>query len=287
MLAAPHSEYRATFRDPQVNVYSRDIERSLAFYRDLLGFPETFRTPKAGSPDHVELRVDSLSVGIATLSALRREHGVAGGVDGPPRGELVLWVDDVDAAHTWLVGHGAPSRSRPHNFGNGGYVLRNASVLDPDGNPVVAVHRDSERAPREAPPSPSRPTFGSPLVNLYVRDLDTSIRFYRELLGFRETFRSPLTGAPEHYEAHLGALTLGLSSLEALRRVHGLEGGGGPPREEVVLWCDDIDRAHASLVALGVPSLSGPHDFAGVLRAAWLADPDGNPIQVVARRSAR
>lgn len=35
---------------------------------------------------------------------------------------------------------------------------------------------------------------------------------------------------------------------------------------------------------MGAPLLSPAHDFLnGELRAAWIADPDGNPIQVVQR----
>ncbi|MBX8636590.1 MAG: VOC family protein [Thermoplasmata archaeon] len=34
------------FRDPQVNLYVDDVETSVAFYRDLFGFSETFSTPR-------------------------------------------------------------------------------------------------------------------------------------------------------------------------------------------------------------------------------------------------
>jgi catechol-2,3-dioxygenase len=30
--------------------------------------------------------------------------------------------------------------------------------------------------------------------------------------------------------------------------------------------------------------LPAPHDFFDSLRAAWVADPDGNPVQIVMRR---
>ncbi|HEU0026684.1 MAG TPA: hypothetical protein VFQ25_06170 [Ktedonobacterales bacterium] len=41
---------------------------------------------------------------------------------------------------------------------------------------------------------------------------------------------------------------------------------------------------YARLTAAGAPSLSLPHDFLTHLRVAWVADPDGNPIQLVQRR---
>jgi hypothetical protein len=30
-------------------------------------------------------------------------------------------------------------------------------------------------------------------------------------------------------------------------------------------------------------SVSRPHDFLGSLRAAWVMDPDGNPVEIVSR----
>ncbi|HUG13763.1 MAG TPA: VOC family protein [Thermomicrobiales bacterium] len=129
--------------------------------------------------------------------------------------------------------------------------------------------------------------FRDPQVNYYVHDVDAAVRFYAELFGFEETFRTPATGTPSHVELRLGGLILGLASTESAQNTHGLTTGGGNPRAEVCLWTDDVDRAYAELVARGVPSLSAPHDFLdGRLRAAWLADPDGNPVEIVAERQA-
>jgi predicted enzyme related to lactoylglutathione lyase len=51
---------------------------------------------------------------------------------------------------------------------------------------------------------------------------------------------------------------------------------------EIVLWTDDTDAAVNALTAKGAPLLSQAHDFLdGRLRSAWIADPDGNPIQLV------
>jgi catechol 2,3-dioxygenase-like lactoylglutathione lyase family enzyme len=129
--------------------------------------------------------------------------------------------------------------------------------------------------------------FRDPQINYYVRDVDVSVRFYVELFGFEETFRTPATGTPSHVEVRLGGLILGLASTKSAKNTHGLTTGGRNPRAEVCLWTDDVDRAHAELVDRGVPSLSAPHDFLdGRLRAAWLADPDGNPVEIVAEQQA-
>jgi hypothetical protein len=40
-----------------------------------------------------------------------------------------------------------------------------------------------------------------------------------------------------------------------------------------------------ALTAKGAPLLSAAHDFLdGSLRSAWIADPDGNPIQLVQQK---
>jgi catechol 2,3-dioxygenase-like lactoylglutathione lyase family enzyme len=148
---------------------------------------------------------------------------------------------------------------------------------------------------RPSPPAPVpggrsamlRFVFGSPQVNFYVQDVEVSARFYRESFGFTETFRTPADGQPVHAELRLSEFTLGLAAIDSLREVHGITAGSGPPRAEVVVWTDNVDQAYAVLAASNVRTLSAPHDFLGSLRAAWVADPDGNPVQIVMRRQRK
>ena len=127
-------------------------------------------------------------------------------------------------------------------------------------------------------------TFRNPMINLYTRDLPQLAGFY-EHLGFRETFRTPKEGAPIHVEVELDGFKVGIASADAAIADHGLNPNLAGRPVEIVFWSDDVDRDHAELTAEGAPSLSPPHDFlAGRLRAAWIADPDGNPIQLVQPR---
>jgi len=70
--------FRRMFATGFVNLYTRDIEAGLRFYRDLLGFEETFRTPTVGTPEHVELTLNGFGVGLGTVEAAKRVQG-----DGP------------------------------------------------------------------------------------------------------------------------------------------------------------------------------------------------------------
>ena len=61
--------------------------------------------------------------------------------------------------------------------------------------------------------------------------------------------------------------------------------GGGRPSGEVCVWTGDVDAAYEFLVAHGALSDGTPHDFLnGRLRAAWVADPAGNPLEIVMQR---
>jgi predicted enzyme related to lactoylglutathione lyase len=123
------------------------------------------------------------------------------------------------------------------------------------------------------------------MINLYSRDLARAVSFYTEV-GFVETFRTPASGPPEHVELELDGFKLGIATVEAARG-HGLRVEGDGRGIEIVLWTDDTDGAVSALTARGAPLLSPAHDFLdGRLRSAWVADPDGNPIQLVQQKDS-
>ena len=123
------------------------------------------------------------------------------------------------------------------------------------------------------------------LVNLYTWDIEAGLRFYRDLLGFTETFRRPRDGPPEHVELRLAGFTLGLGTVQAARRVHGVEAMPGSPAMGLVVWTDDVDTAWAALMAAGVPGLRPPHGTGNNNRNALLRDPDGNLVEIVCKIS--
>jgi lactoylglutathione lyase len=49
----------------------------------------------------------------------------------------------------------------------------------------------------------------------------------------------------------------------------------------VCVYTDDVDEAVTDLRRVGVPVLFEPTDQPGNERAAYVADPDGNPILIV------
>jgi catechol 2,3-dioxygenase-like lactoylglutathione lyase family enzyme len=127
------------FSTPQVNIYAEDVLRSVAFYRSV-GFEETFRTPREGTPIHVELELDDFKVGIAAATSAVADHGLEIDLSKPGRGmEIVLWTDDTDTAFARLTAAGARVLSEPHDWLCG--TLRVAWVADPDDNPIELAQR--------------------------------------------------------------------------------------------------------------------------------------------------
>ena len=125
--------------------------------------------------------------------------------------------------------------------------------------------------------------FVNGFVNLYTADIGAALRFYRDLLGFEETFRTPKEGTPEHVELTLGGFALGLGAVEAAKRVHGVDASPGVPAMVVVVWAEDVDAAFERLQSAGVPVLQPPHDTGNDNRNALLRDPDGNLVEIVGK----
>jgi catechol 2,3-dioxygenase-like lactoylglutathione lyase family enzyme len=123
--------------------------------------------------------------------------------------------------------------------------------------------------------------FRDCLPNLYCADLDAALGFYRELLGFTETFRYPREGPIQHIELRLGSTTIALSSYDALVD-YGLPPATPGTPFELAVRADDVDRAIEHLRAAGVPVLREPWDASNGQRVAYVTDPDGNRLHLYA-----
>lgn len=76
---------------------------------------------------------------------------------------------------------------------------------------------------------------------------------------------------------------LGLGTVEAAARVHGIVAAPGSTAIVIVVWCEDVDKAHDELTAAGAPSIQSPHDTGNNNRNALLQDPDGNLVEIVSK----
>jgi catechol 2,3-dioxygenase-like lactoylglutathione lyase family enzyme len=124
------------------------------------------------------------------------------------------------------------------------------------------------------------PTFRTPQVVLFSEDVERVAAFYVRL-GFIEAFRVPADGDPIHVDLVLDGYKLGIASVASTRDDHGLDPVPDGQRAAVILWTEDTAAAFAEVTAAGAHALAPPHEWLGRLLIAWVADPDGNPIQIV------
>ena len=111
-----------------------DLERSLAFYGDLLGGVETYRFPEQGEPAFIALTVgESSEIGLGGVAA-EPLHGRPQRPASGHRVELCVYVDDVDGVFARARAEGYEGVSDPADMPWGERV---AWIADPDGNLVM------------------------------------------------------------------------------------------------------------------------------------------------------
>ncbi|MEU4561054.1 VOC family protein [Actinoplanes sp. NPDC023936] len=112
---------------------------------------------------------------------------------------------------------------------------------------------------------------------VYVQDVTASLGFYRDLLGFTETYRF----------GEFVSLQLGTSAISVVQVTDGQDGSHGLPirpraghQFELCVYTDDVDAAIGELRNKGVPVLVEPADQPWGERMAYVADPDGHPVMI-------
>ncbi|GAA2815861.1 VOC family protein [Saccharopolyspora taberi] len=112
---------------------------------------------------------------------------------------------------------------------------------------------------------------GFPIVS--TPDLPRAIRFYVDVLGFREQYRFPGDGPADFVSLSLGEVKLGL----------GRDPDAVPGNFAMWFYTDDVDAAVEQLRDAGVPVRQEPQDMPWGERVAAVADPDGNTVYLGAR----
>jgi len=111
----------------QIHVSVTDVDRSVAFYRDVLGIPFLFRVP--GQP-----------MAFFDCDGVRLYLGVPESEDFRSRGVLYFTVDDIAEAHRVLSDRGVTFRDEPHLVHRTeDRELHMAFFTDPDGNSLALM----------------------------------------------------------------------------------------------------------------------------------------------------
>ena len=101
---------------------------------------------------------------------------------------------------------------------------------------------------------------------LMAQDMDRAVAFYRDTMGFEESFSSPYWS-----ELHSGGAILGL---------HG-GGDGSRTPSGLSLHYEDVASAHTAAIAAGASSLQTPEQREGEpIILSTIVDPEGNIIML-------
>lgn len=124
-------------------------------------------------------------------------------------------------------------------------------------------------------------------IVLYVRDIDRSVHFYRDVLAWRQILSAPGGGSPLPAPAAAFAAPSGRTHHELLLIEVGPDAASQPAGRRVGLYHfglkvgdsdDDLREALDRLREAGTPIL-GASDHT-VTHSLYIADPDGNEIEL-------
>jgi catechol 2,3-dioxygenase-like lactoylglutathione lyase family enzyme len=249
----------------------RDLEKSLAFYRDLLGAEIVFqRFVEASQTDVVYLQI------AGGMIELLHPANPAG--DNPfGITHIAFMSDDLDNDFQALVDAGAEPLAAPKVAGTG--VGRLAFVGDPNGARVELLQRDL--AMRKAPiDHPIIKSFDH--YSVVANDLEGARDFYGKQLGL--TALQTL-----HVEASDLTIEYLNYDYDVLELLHRPTPSTEPIFGHIALRVDSVDEALAFFAAKGVASEPGTPKPAGtgLGRIGIIRDPDGVKIELLDRADLR
>jgi lactoylglutathione lyase len=161
--------------------YAADFEKTRAFYRDFLGFAEPYTlTNPDGSPSVAFFKVNErqyIELFPEREAGTDRLHHIS------------IETDDAEAMRRYLASRGikVPERVNKVRIGNSAF-----NITDPDGHTVEIVQYEpsswtARERGRHLPES--RISTRMMHIGIIVGSLEEAMKFYRDVLGFRETWR--------------------------------------------------------------------------------------------------
>ena len=116
-------------------------------------------------------------------------------------------------------------------------------------------------------------------IAIRVKDIDRTLDFYRDKLGFKEMFRL-------ERDRKLWLMYLRVTDTQYIELFPEAVGDHAPPREanglnHICLEVDSIDGVLADLVKAGIPIAREKQMGADGNLQAWIEDPDGNRIELM------
>ena len=163
-------------------VFVSDVTAARGFYRDLLGFDESFTLPKPdGSIDVAFVKINDSQ----WIELINRPTGGEGQLD-----HVALSTDGAERMRDYLASRGIAGAGRRPGVGPTGD--KSFTITDPDGHRVEILEdqRDSRRGKTRRTHLPATRIAERALhVGILVGELARATEFYTGILGFEEFWR--------------------------------------------------------------------------------------------------
>jgi len=277
-----------------------NLDRSIAFYTDVFGLekPAPPRPPNAAVPALIGVpgallrvavfRIPGASFGleVTDFGGIER-HPAQARVTDPGAAYLTFRVRNIEPVFAALKKAGATIVTR-----SGSPVDNSIFVRDPDGYLIEVVQAAA------ADDAPKGNILGA-FMGITVRDMDSTVKFYREMLGFElggkmefatDKVIADLSGVPDktQYRRMAGNVpgtksSIGFGEFKGVERApfHGRVPDPGTPA--IALRVTGLDAMLKRLKAAGVTVVSTggePAQFSPTIRNVFIEDPSGFKIEL-------
>lgn len=287
------------------------LDKTLAFYRDVFGLeakPQPFPNPGVpaltNSPG-VKLQLATLhfpnagfGLELTEFSGVDRKPGQALPTD-PGAADIQIRVRDIEPVFAAIKKVGAPiitHSGAPIKIGPPDSNIRTLLVRDPDGYMVEAI---------QFPPNADAPATGNVLgaaMGLTIGDMESTLKFYKDLLGFEPTGKNEFANDPAvvdltgtSKDAQFRQMAANVPGTKAHMEFYEFKGiprtrfhlrVPDPGAPAMALQVRDLDGLLARMRAAGVKvtSLNGQVvQFSPTVRNIFVEDPNGVNIELFQR----
>ncbi len=305
-------------RVDSVGIPVTDLDRSVAFYREVLTFTEESRAEVAGDDyDHLfgvfgtRLRVARLKLGDERLELMQFVTPAGRPAPADSRSNdlwfqhVAIIVRDMTAAYARLrehgVAHASPGPQRLPDWNPNAGGIEAFYFRDPDGNHLEILAFPSGKGDPRWRGKGSTLFLGIDHTAIVVSDTGESLRYYRDTLGMRVAGESDNHGPEQErlnnvFGAHLAITALRAAAGPGVELLEYLSPQGGRPMPadsrasdrwhwQINVRVAGADAAYATLRAgrrtiVSPTPIAVPDGKLGFTRGLLVRDPDGHALML-------
>jgi catechol 2,3-dioxygenase-like lactoylglutathione lyase family enzyme len=167
-------------------LFVSDLQKARVFYKDFLGYAEPYALKRDNGGDRIAFIKINDNQYLELFAEAPKQDGHLN--------HISFYTDSATAMRDYLSSR---SVRVPDKVGKGKIGNSNFNVTDPDGHTVEIVEYEPDSwTLREKGKfmTDSRVSTHMAHVGVTVRDLDASMKFYQDTLGFREFWRGSASG---------------------------------------------------------------------------------------------